>query len=94
MRSLSRWGALCSSRYVLPAMAPGATGRPPGRWVVAAARLLAPSQAAGREAGADAMAERACCGQHAGNTSPGIGEDQHAGNTNKTAFPGTLRHDR
>ena len=31
---------------------------------------------------------------HRQHTSPGIGEDQHAGNTNKTAFPGTWRHDR
>ena len=61
---------------------------------VAAARLRAPSQAAGPEAGAGATAERARCGQHPSNTSPGIGEDQHAGNTNKTAFPGTRRHDR
>ncbi len=52
---------------------------------VAAARLRAPRQAAGPEARAGAMAGRACCGQHAGNTSPGIGEDQHAGNTNKTS---------
>jgi hypothetical protein len=37
------------------------------------------------------MAERARCEQHGGNTSTGIGEDQHAGNTNKTAFPGTRR---
>lgn len=36
------------------------------------------------------MAERACCGQRTSNTSPGIGEDQHAGNTNKTTLPGRL----
>ena len=41
MRGLSRLGTLCPSRYVIPAMAPGATGRPTGRWVVAAARLRA-----------------------------------------------------
>jgi hypothetical protein len=40
------------------------------------------------------MAERARCDQHGGNTSTGIGEDQHADNTNKTAFPGTRRHER
>ena len=68
MRSLSRRGTPCSSRYVIPAMAPGGTGRPAGRWVVAAARLRAPSRAAGPEAGAGAMAEWACCGQHTGNT--------------------------
>ena len=33
------------------------------------------------------------CEQHKSNTSPGIGEDQHADNTNKTAFLGTRRHD-
>jgi integrase len=36
-----------------------------------------------------AMADRGCREQHKSNTSPGIGEDQHAGNTNKTAFRGT-----
>lgn len=32
--------------------------------------------------------------QHKSNTSPAIYEDQHAGNTDKTAFTGTRRHDR
>ena len=32
--------------------------------------------------------------QHKSNTSPAIYEDQHAGNTDKTAFHGTRRHDR
>jgi hypothetical protein len=36
---------------------------------------------------------RASLMQHKTNTSPGIGEDQHADNTNKTAFTGTRRHD-
>ena len=31
-------------------------------------------------------------GQHSSNTSPGAGEDQHADNTDETAFPGTRRH--
>jgi hypothetical protein len=33
-----------------------------------------------------------CCGQHKSNTSPGPGGIQHADNTYKTAFPGTLWH--
>ena len=40
------------------------------------------------------MLQRVCCDQHKSNTSSGAGEDQHAGNTNKTAFAGTRRHDR
>jgi hypothetical protein len=40
------------------------------------------------------MVERACWEQHKSNTSPAIYEDQHAGNTDKTAFTGTRRHDR
>ena len=40
------------------------------------------------------MLQRVCCDQHKSNTSSGAGEDQHAGNTNKTAFTGTRRHDR
>jgi hypothetical protein len=32
--------------------------------------------------------------QHKTNTSPGRGGIQHADNTDKTAFPGTWRHDR
>jgi hypothetical protein len=47
-----------------------------------------------RRRGADAKVERACWEQHKSNTSPAIYEDQHAGNTNKTAFHGTRRHDR
>ena len=60
---------------------------------VAAARLRAPRQAAvGRRAPRHGRAGllRATHRQH----KSGIGEDQHAGNTNKTAFPGTRRHDR
>jgi hypothetical protein len=48
----------------------------------------------GPETGAAAMVERACWEQHKSNTSPAIYEDQHAGNTDKTAFTGTRRHDR
>jgi hypothetical protein len=61
---------------------------------VAATRLRAPGQAAGPAAGAGAMAAGLLRATHRQHTSPGIGEDQHAGNTNKTAFPGTRRHDR
>src|SRR5271166_7073356 len=68
--SLSRWGTLRSSRYVIPAMAPGATGRPTGRWVVAVARLRAPSQAAGPEAGAGAMAGGPAAGSWVGPGRP------------------------
>jgi hypothetical protein len=38
-------------------------------------------------------ADRACCEQHRSDPSPGIGEDQHADNTNKTALRGSPRHD-
>jgi hypothetical protein len=31
-------------------------------------------------------------GQHRSNTSPGAVEDQHADNTDQTAFPDTCRH--
>jgi hypothetical protein len=48
----------------------------------------------GPEMGADVKVERACCEQHKSNTSLAIYEDQHACNTNKTAFHGTRRHDR
>ncbi len=41
-----------------------------------------------------ALLAATCQGLATSNTSPGIGEDQHAGNTNKAAFPGTRRHDR
>jgi hypothetical protein len=43
---------------------------------------------------AGAMADRSCCEQHRSNTGPGAGKDQHADNTNKSAFPGTRRHNR
>ena len=48
----------------------------------------------GPETGAAAMVERAWWEQHKSNTSPAIYGDQHAGNTDKTAFTGTRRHDR
>jgi hypothetical protein len=52
-----------------------------------------PGNPPGPEAGADAMADRACREQRKSSTGPGVGEDQHAGNTDKAALPGTRRHD-
>ena len=91
MSGLIRRCTFRSSRCVIPGLAAGVAGwvadqvdgrggRPSGRgrvrWV----------------GGAGATADRGCCGQHKSNTSPGPGSIQHADNTYKSAFPGTLWH--
>ena len=80
-----------SSRCVIPGLAAGIAGRVAGQVVAGGGRPSGHGQAC-RVRGAGATADRGCCGQHKSNTSPGPGGIQHAGNTDKTAFPGTRRH--
>jgi hypothetical protein len=95
MRSFAQSPRHCSSLCVIPVMAIGAAigmpGRAGGSWLRS---VFPPDGPPGLVADTGAMADRGCREQHKCNTSPGIGEDQHAGNTNKTAFRGTRRHDR
>ena len=97
------WRALCSSQYVIPCMAAGASGWPAGRWVVAAARLRAAGQVPGAGGGASA---RWLTGPAASNTrSPQVRVREkintpvtrtrrhypaHGGTTGRR-FPGRLR---
>ena len=93
LRGLSHWAhilfvTVCHSRHGTGSIRTDA--RPVGS---RGSSSPGPGQPAGPEAGAGEMADRACCEQHESSTGPGVGEDQHAGNTAKTVFPGARRRD-
>ena len=88
---------LCSSRWVIPGLTEGVKrdGRQTGgcrRQPVFGPRAGARADVTAPGPGCRRDGWPGCCGQHKSNTSPGPGGIQHADNTYKTAFPGTLWH--
>ncbi len=86
---------LCSSRWVIPGLTEGVKrdGRQTGgcrRQPVFGPRAGARADVTAPGPGCRRDGWPGCCGQHKSNTSPGPGGIQHADNTYKSAFPGTL----